>query len=112
MALALPRKAGSLFSAVLGELASHVYMRMKLDPYHQSVQKKIICKWVKDLNIAPETLRERSKETISRYKHRQGFPARIPVAEGAKPTMRPHEAKQAFVKQQNQLTEKLLAGYR
>ena len=40
MVSALPRKAGSLFSAVLGELASHVYMRMKLDPYHQSVQKK------------------------------------------------------------------------
>lgn len=97
---------------VLGELASHVWIRMKLDPYPSVCTKKIIHKWVKDLNIAPETLRERSKETISRYKHRQGSPARIPIAEGAKPTMRPHEAKQAFVKQQNQLTEKLLAGYR
>lgn len=114
MALALPRKAGSLFSAVLRELDSRVCVRMKLDPYPSvcAKKKKIICKWVKDLNIAPETLTERSRETISRYKHRQGSPARIPIAEGAKPTMRPHEAKQAFVKQQNQLTEKLLAGYR
>lgn len=88
-------------------------IRMKLDPYPSvcTKKKKKICKWVKDLNIAPETLRERSRETISRYKHRQGFLARIPIAEGVKPTVGPHEAKQAFVKQRNQLTEKLFAGY-
>lgn len=111
MALALPRKAGSFFSVVLGELDSHAYIRMKLDPCPSACTKQIICKWVNDLNIAPETLRKGNRETISRYKHRQGFPTRIPIAEGVKPTMGPHKAKQAFVKQQNQLTEKLFASY-
>lgn len=40
MALALPRKAGSLFSTVLRELDSRVCVRMKLDPYPSVCAKK------------------------------------------------------------------------
>lgn len=84
---------------VLGKLESHMYIGMKLARSLSLSLYKKNCKWVKDLNIAPETLREKMRETISR-----AFRKGLQLLRDYGQQMGPHGTKKASVQQRNQLT--------